>query len=71
MHAMEIIGYFHPNLDTRAAAYFIYEAMTDALHTSVEYKEELVIRLKDGVDSKNHKAEAARLEERLTGLGKN
>lgn len=71
MHAMEIIGYFHPNLDTRSAAYFIYEAMVDALHTNVEFKEDLVHRLRDGVDSKNHKTEASSLEERLTRLREN
>ncbi len=36
MHALEVIGYRHPNLDTRQQARSLYQDMVHSLHLNVE-----------------------------------
>ena len=45
MHALEIIGYHHPNYNTRAVAYALYAAMVHSFHLNVETKEQQWERL--------------------------
>jgi len=49
MHAMEIIGYNHPEENTRDIALGYYAAMVEFLHLNPETKEELNSRLEDRV----------------------
>ncbi len=49
MHTMEIIGYNHPEENTRDIALGYYAAMVEFLHLNPETKEELNSRLEDKV----------------------
>lgn len=45
MHALEIIGYLHPNKDIGSVAYSYYVEMVRNLHLSPESKREMMMRL--------------------------
>ncbi|SRR6266851_701865 len=45
MHALEIIGYHHPNKRVQADAYYLYFTMVHSFHLNVETKEQLWNRL--------------------------
>lgn len=45
MHALEVIGYCHPDQATADAAFKLYEAMVHNLHLSVELYAQMIIRL--------------------------
>jgi hypothetical protein len=49
MHAMEIIGYNHPEEQTKDIALGYYAAMVEFLHLNPETKDELNSRLEDKV----------------------
>lgn len=50
MHAVEIIGYHHPDKETRNWFKELYFSMVDNLHLHPESKEECDFRLRDGVE---------------------
>lgn len=45
MHALEIIGYKHPNLNTKAAARILYYALAHNLHLNIETEQQMDARL--------------------------
>jgi hypothetical protein len=45
MHALEIIGYYHPVESTRLHAYDLYESMVHSFHLNMETKEQQWTRL--------------------------
>lgn len=45
MHALEIIGYCHPDSQTSGCAFLLYEAMVRALHLNIESASEMHKRL--------------------------
>lgn len=45
MHALEVIGYHHPEQKIRAQAFKLYAAMVHNMHLNVEYKEDQWLRL--------------------------
>lgn len=47
MHALEIIGYRHPNNKIKMSAFDMYMEMVGNLHLNVEYKEEMIERLSE------------------------
>ncbi len=47
MHALEIIGYRHPEMVVAAKAYVLYEKMVKNLHLNVETKSEMKLRLSE------------------------
>lgn len=47
-HAIEIIGYKHPDLDTRTFWMHLYVRIVKALHMNPETKDQLDFRLQDG-----------------------
>lgn len=47
MHALEIVGYRHPDPDVEAMAYKLYAAMVYNLHLNVETKWQMVERLSE------------------------
>ena len=51
IHAIEIIGYFHPDREVRDFWNKAYLLLIDAMHVSPESKETNAYRLMDGVDS--------------------
>lgn len=51
MHAAQIIGYYHPDLETACCWLWLYFLLVDAMHLRPETKEENEFRLRDGVDS--------------------
>lgn len=51
IHAAEIIGYFHPDVEVSSFWLDAYYLFVDAMHLNVESKEINQWRLRDGVDS--------------------
>jgi hypothetical protein len=49
-HAIEIIGYRHPEINVRTYFYNIYNAICEALHVNPESEPEMTERLKDRLD---------------------
>lgn len=47
MHGFEIIGYRHPNFQTRILGYGIYRRLVMALHLKPETREEMINRLSE------------------------
>ncbi len=45
MHALEIIGYYHPRSDVRSEAFLLYLAMVHNLHLSPEDRDAMIRRL--------------------------
>lgn len=45
MHALEIVGYYHPNRTTREEAFSLYLKMVKNLHLNIETKEQQLLRL--------------------------
>lgn len=47
MHALEVIGYRHPNIMCRSTAYQLYQEMVHSLHLNVETADEMIRRLSE------------------------
>jgi hypothetical protein len=47
MHALEIIGFYHPDTVIRSCAYHMYRTMAHSLHLNEETKEQLEQRLNE------------------------
>jgi hypothetical protein len=45
MHALEVIGYYHPDPETAKTAKVLYEKMVYTLHLNMETKTEMLVRL--------------------------
>lgn len=47
MHALEVIGYRHPDVDIAKTAYEMYYKMVHNMHLNVETREEMIERLSE------------------------
>lgn len=53
MHALEVIGYRHPNLEVRGLAFDLYSRMVHNMHLNIETRHEMSQRLtEDRVENK-------------------
>jgi hypothetical protein len=53
MHALEVIGYRHPQQEVAAVAYMMYAKMVDNLHLVPETKTQMIARLSEDRFAKN------------------
>jgi len=47
MHALEVIGYCHPDQETRSTAFMLYRKMVFNMHLNIEESHEMIQRLSE------------------------
>lgn len=62
MHAVEIMGYKHPDIHVREWWNYIYHRFVSAWHLNAETEEELDNRLSDGIEAWKSRSDRATLE---------